>query len=98
MLSLWLELYKSFHQAAVRDVPTLEINEVCETVAMKICQALSKHWPMSAKQAVPLVKAVQSIIIMIPYGDVCGNELSSRRKSRYLLPGDFLNLNMEIQS
>jgi hypothetical protein len=99
ILPMWLELYKSFHQAAVRNVPTLDINEVCETVAVKICQALVKHCPTSANQAVPLLKAVQNIIIMIPYGDICGTQQSSKSKSRYLLlPGDFCYMCMKFKT
>jgi len=89
-LSVWLELYKSFHQVAVQNVSTLDINEVCETVAMKICQALVRHCPTSANQAVPLLKAVQNIIMLIPFGDICGTRRSSKSKSRYvLLPGNY---------
>jgi hypothetical protein len=89
ILSIWLELYKSFHQSAIHNVPTLDINEVCETVAMKICQALVKHCPTSANQAMPLLKAVQNIIMMIPFGDICGTRQSLKSRSRYLLlPGD----------
>jgi hypothetical protein len=89
-LSIWLDLYKSFHQAALRDVPTLDINEVCETVAMKICQALGKQCPTTADQAMLLLKAVQNIVMMVPFSDVCGTRQSSKRKSRCsLLPGNY---------
>jgi hypothetical protein len=89
-LSVWLELYKCFHQAALRDVPTLDVNEICETMAMKIGQALGKHCPTSADQAMPLLKAVQNIVTMIPFSDICGTQQSSKRKSRYvLLPGNY---------
>jgi hypothetical protein len=89
-LSVWLELYKSFHQVAIQNVSTLDINEVCETVAMKIFQALVRHCPTSANQAVPLLKAVQSIIMLIPFSDICGTRRSSKSKSRYVfLPGNY---------
>jgi len=89
-LSVWLELYKSFHQVAIQNVSTLDINEVCETVAMKICQALVRHCPTSASQAVPLLKAVQNIIMLIPFSDICGTQRSSKSKSRYvILPGNY---------
>jgi hypothetical protein len=87
---MWLELYKCF-QAAIHNVSTLDVNEVCETVAMKICQALVRHCPTSANQAVPLLKAVQNIIMLIPFHDICGTRKSAKSKSRYvLLPGKYL--------
>ena len=87
---MWLELYKCFHQAVIHNVSTLDINEVCETVAMKICQALVRHCPTSANQAVPLLKAVQNIIMLIPFSDICGTQQSSKSKSRFrLLPGNY---------
>jgi hypothetical protein len=89
-LSTWLELYKCFHQAAIQNVSTLGLNEVCEAVAMKICQALVRHCPTSANQAVPLLKAAQNIIMLIPFSDICGTQQSSKCKSRYLvLPGNY---------
>jgi hypothetical protein len=35
----------------------------------------------------PLLKAVQNIVMMIPYSDICGAQQSSKRKSKnFLLP------------
>ena len=85
-LDVWKELYKTFHNTAIQSVPTLDMNEICETMTSKISQALTKHSPITANSALPLVKAVQIIITTIPFGDICQH--SSKNKTKFsLLPG-----------
>ncbi|XP_069683909.1 serine-rich adhesin for platelets-like [Periplaneta americana] len=87
-LKVWVELYKSFHNVAIRSIQTLEINEVCEAVALKITQTLVKHCPTSAVQAISLLKAVQNMIMLIPFSEICGTRQSSKTKSKFVLLPD----------
>ncbi|KAJ9590429.1 hypothetical protein L9F63_016516 [Diploptera punctata] len=82
-LEIWRELYKTFHHAAVQSVTTLDMNEICETITLKISQALTKHCPTNANQALPLLQAMQNIIKTIPFSDICRQSLKS--KTRFFL-------------
>ncbi|PSN48724.1 hypothetical protein C0J52_08796 [Blattella germanica] len=86
VLEVWRELYKTFHQAAVKSIPTLDVNEICETVSLKISQALMKHWPSTADQALPLLDALQNILTTIPFSEICRQ--SSKSKTKFLLLPD----------